>query len=77
MTYGVGASRTVLESLAGKKCSLSFFLVHPSLTKQRLYLAGWVPMSLGKGRPEQSGKGQFNFLSACGLSNEIKLDPGF
>lgn len=34
-------------------------------------------MSLGKDRPEQSGKGQFNFLSACGLSNEIKLDPGF
>ena len=34
-------------------------------------------MSLGKDRPEQSGKGQFNFLSACGLSNEIKLDLGF
>lgn len=78
-TYGIGALRTVLESLAGKKCSLNFFLMHPSLTKQRLYLwtAGWVSVSLGKDRPEQSGKGQFNSLSACGLSNEIKLDPGF
>lgn len=33
-------------------------------------------MSLGKDRVEQSGEGRFHFLAVCGLSNEIKFDPG-
>lgn len=34
-------------------------------------------MELGENVSEQSGEGQFHFLPVCGLSNEIKLDPGF
>lgn len=70
--------RTVLQSLAENKCYL-YVVIHQPLTKQEFYLltVGCVLVSLGKDRSEQAGEGQVHFLPVCGLSNEIKLDPGF
>lgn len=64
----------MLESLAGKKCSLNFFLMHPSLTKQRLYLwtAGWVSVSLGKDRPERLVKD--NLILCQPVAFQMKLN---
>lgn len=71
--------RTVLQSLAENKCYLYFVVIHQPLTKQEFCLltVGCVLVSLGKDRSEQAGEGQVHFLPVRGLSNEIKLDPGF